>query len=354
MRWTVEAWSWTRHAIPDGRCGLQVASKGLGAALPMRGGRRYTVQGAESARLRSARCRLEEGHLPEIVGGAAPRDALSGRGAGLHVDCSSFASMAAVRLPDMSGVAKTSAAAQELRSRLRHEHAVEAPVAAWEGALWVRVSAAMYNTVADFEALATAVIAAGERAGADRGMAPLPSMRAAADRTLKPPSTRSVTERTLSPMPSMRGDAERSLSPLPSIRGGKGQVLSPLPSISTLDRAVRRGRSQRDEALTDVLVGDGTDASADMNSLLFEVEEGTGKLAVDAGGSETDVDGMLEQTFSAEHQMRSVTDSFRQRVRDGVTKGAADEGGASEGPWPVSVDLVADKAGVKLDLSTAQ
>lgn len=409
---------WT-HAVD-----LRLCVRGLEAvASPVRSAAGQKTQCAESAWLRHARCRLEETDLPEIVGGATPRQALSGRGTGLHVDCSSFASMAAVRLPDMPGVAKTSAAAQELRSRLRHEHAVEAPVAAWEGALWVRVSAAMYNTVADFEALATAVVAAGERAGADRGMTSLPSIRAIADRTLSPlpsmravaanslsplpsmrtvtehavsplpsmpsatdhalspmpsmqtvveratsplplmrsatdgtlsplPSMRGVAERSLSPLPSMCGDAERSLSPLPSMRGEEGSTLSPLPSMRTMDRVVRRGRSQRDEALTDALVGDGTDASADMASLLFEVEEETGKLTMEAGGSETDEDGMLEQTFSAVDQMKSVGDSLRQHVLGGVTKGVAHEGEESEGPWPVGVDLVADEAGVKLNLST--
>lgn len=252
---------------------------------------------------RLSRYRLEDAGLPMLIGGSEPQQALSGSGPTLHVDCSSFASMAAVRLPDMPGVAKSSAAAQELRSRLRHEHAVEAPVVAWEGALWVRVSAAMYNSAADFEALAAAVAAAGERAGADRAMSPLPSMHA-------------------------------------------------------LDGIVKRERSQRDEAVTDTLVGDGTDASAaDADVEGSEAAEEVGEKEY---GGEHAAQAESHELFSAEEKVKASGDSVGQGewdeeayTADGPQKGTAEKGKDAEGPWPVGVNLVADKTGVKVDLSMA-
>eukprot|EP00892_Ulva_mutabilis_P005117 jgi/Ulvmu1/2978/UM015_0018.1 len=224
---------------------------------------------------------------PVLIGGENPDSALSGKGAALHVDCTSFPSMAAVRLPEMPGVAATAKAAQELRSRLRHEHAVEAPVIAWEGALWVRVSAAVYNTVADYEALAAAVMAAGERAG-------------------------SAAQRSMSPLPSMHAFA---------------------------DMQDKRERSHADEALTDTLVGDGTDGGEEEE----EEAEGEKAAASEGGASQRDV-------FSAEDQVKNAADSSEW---DTSGKISAMKGGDGNAPWPVGVNLVPDKSGVKVDLQMA-
>ena len=42
---------------------------------------------------------------------------------------------------------------------------LQAPIIAWDGALWVRVSSAVYNTKADFEALAAAIVSIQAVAG---------------------------------------------------------------------------------------------------------------------------------------------------------------------------------------------
>lgn len=238
--------------------------------------------------------RIDDTHKPVLLGGSTPETARSGKGSTLHVDCTSFPSMAAVRLPAMPGVAATPAAAQELRSRLRNEHAVEAPVIAWENALWVRVSAAVYNTPADFEALAAAVSAAGERAGAG-------------------------TERAMSPLPSMH-------------------VFKHIQE--------KRERSQAEEALTDTLVGDGLDA--DEESL------GDGEEAAEEDVRAADTASQRD-VFSAEDHMKADTKTAAESSElAGSGRVAAWKGEDGEAPWPVGVNLVADKTGVKVDLRMEQ
>jgi hypothetical protein len=57
----------------------------------------------------------------------------------------------------MKGYDASPTDAHRLRLHLRRQHAIEAPVIAWQDALWVRVSAALYNSVADYDAFAAAV-----------------------------------------------------------------------------------------------------------------------------------------------------------------------------------------------------
>ncbi len=64
--------------------------------------------------------------------------------------------MAAVALPDRAGAA-TPAEAGRLRDRLLFEHRIEVPVLARAGALYVRLSAQVYNAMTDVERLADAV-----------------------------------------------------------------------------------------------------------------------------------------------------------------------------------------------------
>jgi isopenicillin-N epimerase len=67
------------------------------------------------------------------------------------------AAMATVRLPGMEGGDK--AAGLALNDRLYREHGVEVPVIPFAGCLWVRVSAQIYNEIADYRRLADALAA---------------------------------------------------------------------------------------------------------------------------------------------------------------------------------------------------
>ncbi len=62
--------------------------------------------------------------------------------------------MATLRLP-LSGT--TPEAAARLHDRLIDEHAIEVPVSARDGSLWVRISAQVYNEIEDYARLAQAV-----------------------------------------------------------------------------------------------------------------------------------------------------------------------------------------------------
>ena len=66
-------------------------------------------------------------------------------------------SMAAIRLPPVAGFEATPADAHRLRLLLRHSHASELPVITLHGMLWVRISAALYNSVEDYKAVAQAL-----------------------------------------------------------------------------------------------------------------------------------------------------------------------------------------------------
>lgn len=111
-------------------------------------------------------CRLS-GAQPLVVGGSSCGLAVDASGRYTLPDLATFPSMAAVRLPVLPGYAASPTAAQLLRTRLRHEHRIEVPIVAWEESLWARVSAAVYNTAADYEALAAALD--GIRQGTDAG-----------------------------------------------------------------------------------------------------------------------------------------------------------------------------------------
>jgi isopenicillin-N epimerase len=67
-------------------------------------------------------------------------------------------SMAAIRLPgdggDLDG-------AERLHDRLHDDYGVEVPISLWDGALWVRISAQIYNNMADYQRLADAIQAMG-------------------------------------------------------------------------------------------------------------------------------------------------------------------------------------------------
>jgi isopenicillin-N epimerase len=66
-------------------------------------------------------------------------------------------SMATVRLPATAPA--TVEVARSLHDRLWHDHRIEAPVFPLAGGLWVRISAQIYNELADYQRLADAVIA---------------------------------------------------------------------------------------------------------------------------------------------------------------------------------------------------
>ena len=64
-------------------------------------------------------------------------------------------SMATIRLPD--GFTATFEAAEALRDRLMDEHRIQVPVRALDGALWVRISAQIYNEADDYRRLSEAI-----------------------------------------------------------------------------------------------------------------------------------------------------------------------------------------------------
>lgn len=64
--------------------------------------------------------------------------------------------MVAVPLPGEAGA--TEADAEAVRLALLVEDRIEVPLAAWDGRLWVRVSAQIYNDRADIDRLADAVM----------------------------------------------------------------------------------------------------------------------------------------------------------------------------------------------------
>ncbi len=64
-------------------------------------------------------------------------------------------SMAVVELPEH--LEASAEAAVRLRDRLLFEHRIEVPIMAWRERLWTRISAQVYNEMADFERLAAAV-----------------------------------------------------------------------------------------------------------------------------------------------------------------------------------------------------
>jgi isopenicillin-N epimerase len=63
--------------------------------------------------------------------------------------------MVAVRVPGAHEATRESAYA--LHERLQNDHRVQVPVLAIGGALWVRVSAQVYNDMDDYERLADAL-----------------------------------------------------------------------------------------------------------------------------------------------------------------------------------------------------
>jgi isopenicillin-N epimerase len=62
--------------------------------------------------------------------------------------------MATVRIPGDGGNFDD---AMSLHDRLHDDYGIEVPISSWDGALWVRISAQIYNTVADYQRLADAV-----------------------------------------------------------------------------------------------------------------------------------------------------------------------------------------------------
>jgi selenocysteine lyase/cysteine desulfurase len=62
-----------------------------------------------------------------------------------------------MRLLPLPAVAATRGAAAELTNRLALEYAVECPVEVWNDRVLLRVSAQLYNSIADYERLACAL-----------------------------------------------------------------------------------------------------------------------------------------------------------------------------------------------------
>lgn len=65
--------------------------------------------------------------------------------------------MAAVPLPPLAKFPAAKETALPLHLALREQFAVEVPVIFWSERLWVRISAQMYNTTQDYEALRDAI-----------------------------------------------------------------------------------------------------------------------------------------------------------------------------------------------------
>jgi isopenicillin-N epimerase len=76
-------------------------------------------------------------------------------GSACSVPESMVGTMICARLPEAAGASQE--AADALRARLLFEHAIEVPLIAMSGAIWARVSAQIYNELADIERLAEAV-----------------------------------------------------------------------------------------------------------------------------------------------------------------------------------------------------
>lgn len=90
----------------------------------------------------------------ELVWGAA--NALAARwGVALGVPERMVGCMASLPLPERAGSAREQATA--MRTALLYEDGIEAPIHAWRGRLWTRLSAQVYNEAADFERLGDAI-----------------------------------------------------------------------------------------------------------------------------------------------------------------------------------------------------
>jgi len=104
----------------------------------------YREMGDGSLRARNHALACEAGHRLAAAWGTAPGapDAM-------------FGSMAVVRLP--GNRPGTLEAAAILHDRLWRDHRIEVPVIPFAGTLWIRVSAQIYNEMADYERLAETV-----------------------------------------------------------------------------------------------------------------------------------------------------------------------------------------------------
>jgi isopenicillin-N epimerase len=89
-------------------------------------------------------------------------------GTGFEIDEAATGTMATVPLPASLGATRQDAS--RLRDALLFEDSIEIQLHAWDGRLWVRISAQIYNEIRDFERLAEAV----ERRGTARHAAPRP------------------------------------------------------------------------------------------------------------------------------------------------------------------------------------
>ena len=65
--------------------------------------------------------------------------------------------MASLQLPHLLRFPQRPESASRLHSRLLSDKRIEVPIAFWESRLWVRISAQIYNTMADYESLRDAI-----------------------------------------------------------------------------------------------------------------------------------------------------------------------------------------------------
>ena len=65
--------------------------------------------------------------------------------------------MASIELPEIDSFPRHGDSASTLHDHLLREERIEVPINYWEGKLWVRISAQIYNTKADYEALREAI-----------------------------------------------------------------------------------------------------------------------------------------------------------------------------------------------------
>lgn len=65
--------------------------------------------------------------------------------------------MASIELPELNGFSKRGSSATALHDHLLSKRKIEVPINFWEGKLWVRISAQIYNAMADYEALREAI-----------------------------------------------------------------------------------------------------------------------------------------------------------------------------------------------------
>ena len=69
-----------------------------------------------------------------------------------------FSTMASLELPELQDFERSQGGAGSLHAHLRKEFGIEIPTQFWEGRLWARISAQLFNVPEDYLALQQAII----------------------------------------------------------------------------------------------------------------------------------------------------------------------------------------------------